>query len=66
MAISDNTINTPATGTKDCKNLSKTYFLVAGESLDAKIAADADLNGNIAVGKKATVSIQVQVCIEYA
>ena len=66
MAISDNTITTPAAGTKDCKNLSKTYFLVAGESLDAKIAADADLNGNIAVGKKATVSIQVQVCIEYA
>jgi len=66
MAISDNTTNTPASGTKDCKSVAKTYNLVAGESLNAKIAADADLNGNIAVGKKATVSMQVQICIEDA
>ena len=64
MAITDNTINTPAAGAKDCKGVVKTYTLIAGESLNAKIAADADLNGNIAVGKKATVSLQAQVCIE--
>ena len=66
MAISDNMTNTPAAGAKDCKSVSKVYALVAGESLSGKIAADADLNGNIAVGKKATISVQAQICIENA
>jgi len=66
MAINDNTTNTPAAGSKDCKSVVKTYALVAGESLAAKIASDADLSGDIAVGKKVTVAFQAQICIEDA
>lgn len=66
MALTDNTITTPAAPARDCKTHSVIYVLAAGADLATKIAADAALAGAVPVSKKATISVQVQICIEPA